>query len=150
MIQFCKILSFVQFNSLIQNGCFTGWHPNIRIKQNHPVHNDAPWFIMESCLECRHSPRLFLLDKQELLIFLLPQWCSKVYYGILWIMRSSPAFVLTWQARTIEFLIILPGSSGDTEKLLILLCRFNNDGAGTCLKRLLDPSCFKMACSSQN
>eukprot|EP00268_Persea_americana_P031391 TRINITY_DN3052_c0_g1_i6.p1 TRINITY_DN3052_c0_g1~~TRINITY_DN3052_c0_g1_i6.p1 ORF type:complete len:113 (-),score=9.26 TRINITY_DN3052_c0_g1_i6:297-635(-) len=48
------------------------WHPKIHTKQNHLIHNDAPWFIMESYEECHdHPPRLFVLDKQGTIEFLI-------------------------------------------------------------------------------
>lgn len=57
--------SIPQLKSLMQKSCFTGsdWHPNIQTEQNHLAHNVAPRFIKEPYDECRHPPRLLLLDK---------------------------------------------------------------------------------------
>ena len=73
---------------------------------------------------------------------------TMMFQGLFWNpkkMLSSPMFVLTWQPRTIEFLIFLLGRYEDAEKLLILCCRFDNNGASTCFQRFPDPSFFKMA-----
>ncbi|CAJ1948302.1 unnamed protein product [Sphenostylis stenocarpa] len=43
------------------------WHPNLRTEQNLVTRGDLPRFIMDSYEECRGPPRLFLLDKYELI-----------------------------------------------------------------------------------
>lgn len=44
------------------------WHANLRLDQNLITQGDLPRFVMDSYEECRGPPRLFLLDKYELLI----------------------------------------------------------------------------------
>lgn len=60
----CLINSQV-ISIFIESSCFAGteWHPRIRNEQNHFIYNDLPRFIMDSYEECRHPPRLHVLDK---------------------------------------------------------------------------------------
>ena len=92
------------------------------------------------------SSRTFVLTwRARTFAFLITKM---MFQGLFWNpkkMLSSPMFVLTWQPGTIEFLIFLLGRYEDAEKLLILRCRFDNNGAGTCFQRFPDPSFFKMA-----
>ncbi|KAG8647827.1 hypothetical protein MANES_09G113375v8 [Manihot esculenta] len=41
------------------------WHPNLRMEQNLITHGDLPRIVMDSYEECRGPPRLFLLDKLD-------------------------------------------------------------------------------------
>lgn len=43
------------------------WHPSLHIDQNVVTQGDLPRFVMDSYEECRAPPRLFLLDKYDLL-----------------------------------------------------------------------------------
>ncbi|KAL0344413.1 UNVERIFIED_CONTAM: protein SCAR2 [Sesamum radiatum] len=47
------------------------WHPNPRMDQNLVTQGDLPRFVMDSYEECRGPPRLFLLDKYDLLFTLM-------------------------------------------------------------------------------
>ncbi|KHN01719.1 60S ribosomal protein L18a, partial [Glycine soja] len=43
------------------------WHPNLRFEQNLVTCADLPRFTMDSYEECHGPPRLYLLDKYELI-----------------------------------------------------------------------------------
>lgn len=56
---------------MVENIAGVDWHPNLRLNQNLVTQGDIPGFIMDSYEESRAPPRLFLLDKYDLLYIIL-------------------------------------------------------------------------------
>ncbi|XAR59245.1 hypothetical protein NMG60_11014976 [Bertholletia excelsa] len=69
----------------------TLWHACLGNKQNHFIYSDLPQFIMDSYEECRHPPRLHLLDKFD---SGGPGSCLKRY--------SDPTFFSRASAKSVE------------------------------------------------
>lgn len=59
------------------------WHPNQRMEQNLITRGDLPRFVMDSYEECRGPPRLFLLDKYDLPIYVYFEMGSFSLLGFL-------------------------------------------------------------------
>ena len=49
-------------------GAGMDWHPNMHMDENLITRGDLPRFIMDSYEECRGPPRLFLLDKYNIVL----------------------------------------------------------------------------------